>query len=138
MDKESPLYEDMVDILKRKKADQLTFHTHEEIWKEIMPEFYKVAKVSEVPIGTKKLVEVDFVPVLLFNVGGEFYAMEDVCTHDGGPLGEGFLEDDEIECPRHGARFCVKTGKALCMPAVEDIECFPVKIEDDEILVSID
>ena len=64
-----------------------------------MAEFYKVAKVSEVPPGTKQLVEVDFVPVLLFNVDGEFYAMEDVCTHDGGPLGEGWFNGDEIECP---------------------------------------
>ncbi|MCY4402035.1 MAG: non-heme iron oxygenase ferredoxin subunit [Candidatus Poribacteria bacterium] len=103
-----------------------------------MAEFYKVIKVDEVPPGTKKLVEVDFVPVLLFNVEGKFYAMEDVCTHDGGPLGEGLLNGDEIECPRHGARFCVKTGKALCMPAIEDIECFPVKVEDGDILVSID
>ena len=103
-----------------------------------MAEFYKVAKVSEVPPGTKHLVEVDFVPVLLFNIEGEFYAMEDVCTHDGGPLAEGFLNGDEIECPRHGARFCVKTGKPLCMPAVEAIECYPVKIEDDDILVSVD
>ena len=103
-----------------------------------MAEFYKVAKIDEVPNGTKKLVEVDFVPVLIFNVDGEYYAMEDVCTHDGGPLGEGILDGDEIECPRHGARFCVKTGKALCMPAFEDIECFPVKIEDGEILVNID
>lgn len=103
-----------------------------------MPEFYKIAKVSEVPPGTKQLVEVDFVPVLLFNIDGEFYAMEDVCTHDGGPLAEGFLNGDEIECPRHGARFCVKTGEPLCMPAVEAIECYTVKIEDDDILVSVD
>lgn len=103
-----------------------------------MSEFYKVAKVSEVPPGTKKLVEVDFVPVLLFNVQGEFYAMEDVCTHDGGPLGEGWFSGDEIECPRHGARFSVKTGEPLCMPAVEAVECYTVKLEDDDILISID
>jgi 3-phenylpropionate/trans-cinnamate dioxygenase ferredoxin subunit len=103
-----------------------------------MPEFYKVAKVSEVPPGTKKLVEVDFVPVLLFNVQGEFYAMEDVCTHDGGPLAEGWLSGDEIECPRHGARFCVKTGEPLCMPAVEAVEIYPIKLEGDDILISVD
>lgn len=103
-----------------------------------MAEFYKVAKVSEVPPGAKQLVEVDFVPVLLFNVNGEFYAMEDVCTHDDGPLGEGWFHGEEIECPRHGARFCVKTGKPLCMPAVEPVDCYTVKIEDDDILVSVD
>ncbi|MXY28431.1 Rieske 2Fe-2S domain-containing protein, partial [Candidatus Poribacteria bacterium] len=54
------------------------------------------------------------------------------------PLAEGWFSGDEIECPRHGARFCVKTGKALCMPAVEDIECYTVKVEDDDILISLD
>ncbi len=103
-----------------------------------MPEFYKVAKVNEVPPGTKKLVEVDFVPVLIFNVQGEFYAIEDVCTHDGGPLAEGLFRGDEIECPRHGARFSVKTGEPLCMPAVEGVECYTVRIEDDDILISLD
>lgn len=103
-----------------------------------MSEFFTVAKVSELPPGGKKLVEVDDIPVALFNVGGEFYAIEDVCTHDGGPLAEGDLEDDEIECPRHGARFNVRTGAVLCMPAVEAVECYEVKVEGDDILVSVD
>jgi 3-phenylpropionate/trans-cinnamate dioxygenase ferredoxin subunit len=103
-----------------------------------MGEFFKVAKVSEVPLGGKKLVEVDDIPVALFNVDGEFYAIEDVCTHDGGPLAEGELEGDEIECPRHGARFNVRTGAVLCMPAVEAVECYEVKVEGDDILVSVD
>ena len=103
-----------------------------------MPEFYKVAKVSEVPPGTKQSVEVDFVPVLIFNVDGEFYATENVCTHDGGPLAEGRFIGDQIECPRHGARFCVKTGEPVCMPAIEPVDCYLVKVEDDDILVSID
>ncbi len=103
-----------------------------------MAEFFKVAKVSEIPPGGKKLVEVDFVPVAIFNVDGDFYAIEDVCTHDGGPLLEGTLERDEIVCPRHGARFNVRTGQPLCMPAVEPIDCFEVKIEGNNILVSID
>ena len=103
-----------------------------------MGEFFKVAKASELPPGGKKLVEVDDIPVALFNVNGEFYAIEDVCTHDGGPLAEGELEGDQIECPRHGARFDVRTGRALCMPAVEPVECYEVKIEGDDILVSVD
>lgn len=103
-----------------------------------MSEFYKVAKVSKVPPGTKQVVEVDYVPILLFNVDGTFYAMEDVCTHDGGPLGEGWFAGSEIECPRHGARFCVKTGEPLCMPAVKPVECYTVKIEDDDVLISLD
>ena len=103
-----------------------------------MAEFFKVAKVSEIPPGGKKLVEVDFVPVALFNVDGDFYAIEDVCTHDGGPLAEGELEGDEVECPRHSARFSVRTGQPLCMPAVEPVDCYEVKVEGEDILVNID
>ena len=103
-----------------------------------MEEFFKVASVNEIPPGGKKLVEVDFLPVAIFNIGGKFLAVEDVCTHDGGPLAEGELEGDEIVCPRHGARFSVKTGEALSMPAYEPIECYEVKIEDGDILVSVD
>ena len=103
-----------------------------------MSEFFKVAAVSELPPGGKKLVEVDDIPVALFNVGGKFYAIEDVCTHDDGPLAEGELEGEEIECPRHGARFNVRTGAALCMPAVEPVECYDVKVEGNDILVSVD
>ena len=103
-----------------------------------MGEFFKVAKTSEIPQGEKKLVEVDFVPVAIFNVSGEYYAIEDVCTHDGGPLAEGKLEGEEIMCLRHGARFNVKTGQALCMPAFESVECYEVKIENDELYVCVD
>ncbi|MCZ6677867.1 MAG: non-heme iron oxygenase ferredoxin subunit [Candidatus Poribacteria bacterium] len=103
-----------------------------------MSKFFKVAEVSELPPGGKKMVEVDDIPVALFNVAGEFYAIEDVCTHDDGPLAEGELDGDEIECPRHGARFNVRTGAVLCMPAVEPVECYDVKVEGDDILVSVD
>ena len=103
-----------------------------------MEEFFKVASVNEIPPGGKKLVEVDFLPVAIFNIDGKFLAVEDVCTHDGGPLAEGELEGDEIVCPRHGARFSVKSGEALSMPAYEPIECYEVKIEDGDILVSVD
>jgi len=103
-----------------------------------MSDFFKVARTSEIPQGGKKLVEVDFLPVAIFNIGGEYYAIEDVCTHDGGPLAEGELENEEIICPRHGARFNVKTGQALCMPAFESVECYEVKIENDDIYISVD
>ena len=103
-----------------------------------MSDFLKVARTSEIPQGGKKLVEVDFLPVAIFNIGGEYYAIEDVCTHDGGPLAEGKLENEEIICPRHGARFNVKTGQALCMPAFESVECYEVKIENDELYVCVD
>ena len=69
------------------------------------------------PPGGKKLVEVDGRAIAVFNVDGAFHAIDDVCTHDGGPLAEGELIGCEIECPRHGARFDVRTGRPLCMPA---------------------
>lgn len=103
-----------------------------------MSGFLKVAQAGELPPGGKKLVEVDGIPVALFNVNGEYYAIEDVCTHDGGPLAEGDLQGEEIECPRHGARFNVRTGAVLCMPAVEAVECYEVKVDNGDILVSVD
>lgn len=102
-----------------------------------MADFVTVAKLSDLPPGSKQLVDVDGIPVGLFNIDGEILAIEDVCTHDGGPLVEGDLEGDQIVCPRHGARFCVRTGKALTMPAFEDVEAFEVRIEDDEIQIAL-
>ena len=71
-------------------------------------------------------------------MGGTLYAIEDICTHDGGPLVEGELDGYEIECPRHGARFDIRTGRALRMPAFEPIETYEVRIEGDEILVAVE
>jgi 3-phenylpropionate/trans-cinnamate dioxygenase ferredoxin subunit len=68
-------------------------------------------------------------------VDGEFYAIDDVCTHDGGPLGEGELDGEQIECPRHGARFDVRTGKAVTFPAVHPVGTWPVKVEVKDVLV---
>lgn len=101
-----------------------------------MPEFAKVAELGEIPPGGKKLLDLDGRAVALFNVDGNFYAIDDVCTHDGGPLAEGELEGAEIRCPRHGARFDVRTGKALCFPAFEPVETLAVEVRDDAIYVS--
>ena len=68
---------------------------------------------------------------------GEFYAIADLCSHDDGPLGDGDLEDHEIICPRHGARFDVRTGKVLSLPAVEDISAYPVRCIDGKIEVGV-
>lgn len=87
-----------------------------------------VAKEADIPPGTMKVVELGGVRIAVCNVEGVFYAVEDVCTHDDGPLGEGSLKGDELECPRHGARFCVKTGDAKRMPAVVPVRTFPVKV----------
>ena len=69
------------------------------------------------------------------NLDGQFYAVEDVCTHDGGPLGEGKLDGCELICPRHGARFDVRTGAATRMPAIEPAPTYAVRVEDGDVLV---
>ena len=75
--------------------------------------------------------------IALCNVDGEFFAIEDVCTHDGGSLDQGELDGVEIECPRHGARFDVRTGQATLMPAVMPVQTFPVRIEGDDLYVGL-
>ena len=93
--------------------------------------------IQDIPAGRVKLViyEPDELRIAVCNVDGQFYAIEDVCTHDGGSLDQGDVEGDEIECPRHGARFNVRTGEATLMPAVMPVRTFPIKIEGDRVLV---
>lgn len=95
-----------------------------------MSDWVNVAKVDELPPGRYKVVDVDDVMIAVFNVDGEFYAIEDVCTHDGEILTGGPVNGDEIICPRHGARFCIKTGEALTPPAYEPTATFPVRVKD--------
>lgn len=98
--------------------------------------FVKIAKTNEIPDPGKQYFEVDERLVVLFHVGGEYYCLEDVCTHDGGPLGEGSLGDDKtIACPRHGAKFDITNGEALTMPATAGTVAYPVKVEGDDILI---
>ena len=99
--------------------------------------FIAVAALDELPNGARKLVEVDGRPLAVFNIAGELYAIADVCSHDDGPVAEGELDGHEIECPRHGARFDVCTGKVLSFPAIVDIPAYPVKIEDGQVLVGL-
>ena len=94
-----------------------------------MGDFQKVAAIDEIPPGGRKSLVFDERAVLLIRIGNDVYAVEDVCSHDGQPLTDGLLEGTAIECPRHGARFDVRTGRPLCMPAVEPIAIFEVKID---------
>ena len=103
-----------------------------------MSDWFGVCPVNDLPPGGKTVIDIDDAMVLVTNIDGEIYAIEDICTHDGGELGSGPLEGCEIVCPRHGARFCVKTGKALTAPAYEDVAKFPVKIENDIVFVRDD
>ncbi len=100
-----------------------------------MAEFIKVAKVSDLAPGEKMVVEYDDEDVGLFNIEGKIYAISDICTHDSGPLVEGTLEGEWIICPRHGARFNVKSGQQT-MPAFAPVPLYNVKIEGDDILVA--
>lgn len=103
-----------------------------------MSEWVTVAKVGELAPGEWRTVDVDGAPIAVFNLDGKYYAIEDVCTHDGGRLTGGKVEGEEIVCPRHGARFCIKTGAALCAPAYEPTATFPVRVERGEIQVRDD
>ncbi len=100
-------------------------------------DFVRVAKVSDIADPGKLIVEVDDRLVVVFHVDGKFYAIDDVCTHDGGPLGEGQLEGFCIACPRHGAKFDIRDGRALTMPATQPTAAHEVKIEGNEILVRL-
>jgi len=102
-----------------------------------MSEFIKVAETSDLPPGRVKVVLVGDRRIALCNVDGQFFAIDDLCTHDGGPLGQGELQGDIIECPRHGARFNVRTGKVLALPAVKALNTYPVEVEGSEIRVAL-
>jgi 3-phenylpropionate/trans-cinnamate dioxygenase ferredoxin subunit len=97
----------------------------------------EVARVEEIPDGKVKVVEVNGVRIALCNYGGTIYAIDDVCTHDRGPLGQGELIGSEIECPRHGARFNVATGAATRLPAVRPVKTYPVHVSDGQISVEV-
>jgi 3-phenylpropionate/trans-cinnamate dioxygenase ferredoxin subunit len=102
-----------------------------------MTDFVRVADVTEIPDPGKTLVEVAGEMIALFHVEGRYYALDDVCTHDGGPLADGLLEDHTIACPRHGAKFDIRTGKVLTMPATRDTVAHEVKVEGDDVLIRV-
>ncbi len=102
-----------------------------------MSEFVPAAKVSELAGTDRLLVEVEDRIVVLIQVNGEYFCIDDVCTHDGGPLSEGRLDNHALACPRHGAKFDIRTGKALSMPATVDTAAHEVKVEGDDILVRL-
>lgn len=103
-----------------------------------MSDWIDVAPVAALPPGERKIVDVEGANIAVFNIGGQYYAIEDVCTHDGGELASGPLEGDQVVCPRHGARFCVKTGAALTAPAYEPVAVFPVRIVEGRVQVRDD
>ncbi len=96
-----------------------------------------VAKAREIPVGEFKAVTVDGKHLLICHIADGFYAVDNTCSHDDGTLADGFLDGNAVECPRHGARFDVTTGKVLCLPAAVPIRSYPVQVHGDEITVSV-
>ena len=103
-----------------------------------MADFIKVCKTSDIPDPGKQVFEVGDHFLLLAHVRGRFYAIDDRCTHDDGPLGEGQLEGFAIVCPRHGARFDLRDGRVLAMPATHPTPAYEVKVEADDVLVKVE
>jgi len=101
-----------------------------------MAEFVRVAGRGDVPAGEMLIVEIEGEEIVLANVDGQIYAFGNGCTHRGGPLGEGLLEGDEVECPFHQGRFNVKTGEALQEPPTEPVPTYEVQVDDDGIKVA--
>lgn len=96
-----------------------------------------VASTRDIPPGKAKVVRVGENSLALCNVNGAFFAVQNLCTHDGGPLGEGVLFGYAIECPRHGARFDVRSGAVLALPAVRPIQTFKTRVQGDKIEVAL-
>ena len=102
-----------------------------------MPEYVKVAQASELEPNHGKLVEVQGKKIALFNVDGKFHAIDNTCTHRGGPLSEGELDGDEVTCPWHGAKFKVTNGEVLRPPAPQGVKSFPVRVTGNDVEVEI-
>ena len=111
-----------------------------------MAEFVKVAKESELPDtegtleeveGMGTLVEVESNRIALFNLDGEIFAIDDACTHEGGPLSEGSVQGDEVVCPWCGSRFSVVSGEARGLPAMENVASYKVRVTDDDVEVEV-
>lgn len=98
-----------------------------------MPDFEEIAAIDEFGTADRLEVFIDDTPALLIRINDQYLAIEDICTHDGQPLTNGCIEDGAIKCPRHGARFDLVTGKALCMPATKPIKTFEIEIRGKNI-----
>jgi 3-phenylpropionate/trans-cinnamate dioxygenase ferredoxin component len=109
-------------------------------YRELEPEqceFVVVGEASELESGERLFVEIDELSIVIFNIAGQLFAIGDVCSHDNGPLGDGDLEGYAIVCPRHGARFDLRSGKVLSLPAFVDIPAYPVRVNDGQIEVGL-
>ncbi|RLT40179.1 MAG: non-heme iron oxygenase ferredoxin subunit [Chloroflexi bacterium] len=95
----------------------------------------RVAAISDIPVGEVRVVQCGARSLAMSNVDGTLYAIDNRCTHDNGPLGEGRLRNGRILCPRHGAAFDAKTGRVLSLPAVKNVAAYEVTVEGDEVYI---
>lgn len=100
-------------------------------------EFLEIAPADQLPDGERMFIDVGGKSIVIFNLAGTLFAIGDICSHDNGPVGDGEIEENEIICPRHGARFDIRTGKATSLPAVVDIPSYPVREKDGMIEIGI-
>ena len=96
-----------------------------------------VAEAASLAVGSATVVEANGLRIALCNTGDGFHAIDDICTHDGGPLDQGTLDGNKIECPRHGAKFDVTTGKALTLPAVRPIRSYATRVQGTSVEVEV-
>ena len=105
--------------------------------KQDLIKYYPIASLAELEGGEQLYVEIGEVELVIFKITDRIFAIGDVCSHDGAPLGEGELDGHEVICPRHGARFDVHSGQATALPAVVDIPAYPVRIAGNQIEVGV-
>ena len=109
-------------------------------YKELDPElleYVAVEEAQELQDGERLFIEIDDLPIVVFKLAGQYFAIADVCSHDDGPVGDGELEGFEVICPRHGARFDIRNGKVLSLPAIVDIPAYPVLVTDGHIEIGV-
>ncbi|MEM7193779.1 MAG: Rieske 2Fe-2S domain-containing protein [Pseudomonadota bacterium] len=100
-----------------------------------MSDWMNIVATSDLLPGGHMVVDIDDASIVLVNLDGDYFAIENICTHDGSEIGSGCIIDGQIECPRHGARFDVKSGEVTAPPAYESIDVFPVRVVDDVVQV---
>lgn len=100
-----------------------------------MSDWINAVAEADLPAGEHTVVEVEGAVMVLVNLDGEYFAIEDICTHDGSEISSGCIVDGSIECPRHGARFDIRTGEVTAPPAYEPVDTFPVRVVEGVIQV---
>ncbi len=102
-----------------------------------MTDFVKVARTDEINPGQARSIDVKGKQIAVFNISGEFFAIDNMCTHEAGPLAEGEISGHEVTCPLHGAKFDVRTGEVLGPPAYDDVICYAVRVMGTDIEVDV-